>query len=238
MPIVEIDGLGKIEFPDSMSAQAIERAIKTEILPMVAQRVPSATVSGPAPPPATGANPFSKGTAKADPHYKVGDRYRYRVVDLLTKLETREQRGGMVEAVTDHEVIYGNGRVTDLLGNIIKDPRGRSFVGNQIFVAEYSIGRKWTTVYRGVRRDDIEDEWRMDLKVVARELTTVPAGTFDAFKVEGSGFVKGNGNRIEVTYWVAPAQVRSFVAFELTVHGRGNRFKKTDRTELVAFRQR
>jgi hypothetical protein len=238
MPIVNIEGLGRIEFPDSMTQEQIDRAIKYEILPMVAQRVPSAMVAGLPPSSAAGANPFSKGTAKADPNYKVGDRYRYRVSDLLTKLESPQPRGGVVKAVTDSDVVYGNGRVTDLLGNTIRDPRGRTFIGNQIFVAEYSIGRKWTTIYRGLRKDDVEDEWSLDFRVVARETITVPAGTFDAFKVEGSGFVKGSGTSVQIKYWVAPDRVRPNIAYELTTRGRGGRFGVTERTELAEYRQR
>jgi hypothetical protein len=239
MPIVNIEGLGKIEFPDSMSQLDIDKAIKTEIMPMVALRVPSAMVAvSPPSPGSAGANPFSKGSVKADPNYKVGDRYRYRVVDLLTGIESREGRGGMVKEVTDSEVIYGNGRVTDLLGNTLKDPRGRTFIGNQIFVAEYSVGRKWTTVYRGTRRDDQEDEWELDFKVVARENITVPAGTFDTFKVEGSGFARDKGTHFQITYWVAPDRVRSYIAYEMTANGRGKkRFKRTDRTELAIYKQ-
>jgi hypothetical protein len=237
MPIVNIEGLGKIEFPDSKTQEQIERAIRNEILPMVATRVPSAMVAGLSLQSAAGANPYTKGTAKVDPNYKVGDRYRYRVVDLFTKLETREARGGMVKEMTDTEVIYGNGRITDLLGNVVRDQQGRTFVGNQIFVAEYSVGRRWTTIFRGTRGDFEEDEWTMDLKVVAREPVTVPAGTFDAFKVAGEGFVRGNGHRIQMAYWVAPDRVRPFIAQEMLVHGQGKRFKKTDRIELVAFRQ-
>jgi hypothetical protein len=237
MPIVNIEGLGKIEFPDSMSPEQIDRAIKSEILPMVAQRVPSAMVAGLSSAIAGSANPFTKGTAKADPNYKAGDRYRYRVVDLFTKLESREGRGGMVKQVTDTEVIYGNGRVTDLLGNMSKDPQGRTFVGNQIFIAEYSVGRRWTTIFRGTNRNDEEDEWTLDLKVVGREAHTVPAGTFDTFKVQGSGYVRGRGFRIQMTYWVAPDRVRPFIAQEFTVQGQGRRYRKTDRVELVDFRQ-
>ncbi len=238
MPVVNIEGLGRVEFPDSMSPEEIDRAIKNEILPMVAQRAPSATVAALSPSLAAGTNPFSKGTLKADPYYKVGDRYRYRVVDLLTKIESPRMRGGIVKAVTESEVIYGNGRVTDLLGNTLKDSRGRAFIGNQIFVAEYSIGHKWTTVYRGTRRDDTEDEWALDFRVVAREVITVPAGTFDAFKVEGNGFVKGTGTRIQIAYWVAPNRVRPYIVYELTTRHRRGRYGNTDRTELVSFRQR
>ena len=234
MPIVYIDGLGKIEFPDSMSQDQIDRAIKNEILPMVAQRVPSAMIASAAP--AAGANPFSKGTAKADPHWKVGDRYRYRVVDVLTKLETGEARGGIIKDVTDREVIYGNGRATDLLGNMLRNPRGKAFVNNQVFVAEYSIGRKWTTVFRGTRGDGDEDEWTLDMKVVARENITVPAGTFDTFKVEGRGSMRDKGARVEVNYWIAPAQVRPFIVYEYITR-KGSRFGRTDRVELVAYKQ-
>ncbi len=238
MPIVDIEGLGKIDFPDSMTQDQIDRAIKNEILPMVAQRVPSATIASLAPPAADATNPFTKGTVKADPNYKVGDRYRHRILDVFTKEESRESRGGIITEVTDTEVIYGNGRITDLLGNIKRDPQGRTFVGNQIFVAEYSVGRKWTTIYRGTRRNDEEDEWTMNLKVVAREPVTVPAGTFDAFKVEGNGSVRGRGFRIQMTYWIAPDRVRVFLAQELLVHGQGKRFRKSDRLELVGYRQR
>ncbi|MDB5809108.1 MAG: peptidase caspase catalytic subunit p20, partial [Betaproteobacteria bacterium] len=173
MPIVNIEGFGKIDFPDSMSAEQIDRAIKNEILPMVARNVPSAVVAGLSSELAAGGNPFTKGTARTDSNWKVGDRYRYRIVDVLTKLETSEVRGGMVKEVTDSEVIYGNGRITDLLGNQIRNPRGQSFVNNQVFTDEYRVGRKWTTVFRGIRRDDAEDEWTLDMKVVTRESITI-----------------------------------------------------------------
>jgi len=237
MPIVEIEGLGKIQFPDTMSQGEIDRAIQKEILPLIAQRVPSAMVAGLSPALAGGANPFSKGTAKLDPHWKIGDRYRYRVLDALTRLETRESRGGAIKEVTDSEVITGNGRVTDLLGNMIRNARGKTFINNQVFAAEYSIGRKWTTVYRGTRSDDTEDEWTLDMKVVGRETITVPAGTFDAFKVEGRGSMRDKGARVEVNYWIAPEKVRVFLAYEYFTR-RGTRFGKADRMELAEYRQR
>ena len=236
MPIVTIEGLGKIEFPDSMSQAQIDVAIRNEILPMVATRVPSAMVAGLSLQSGAGANPFTKGTAKLDPHWKVGDRYRYRVVDVLTRLETREARGGMIKEVTDSEVIYGNGRTTDLLGNMLKNPRGKTFVNNQVFVGEYSVGRKWTTVFRATRSDDSEDEWTLDMKVVARESITVPAGTFDAFKVEGRGFMRDKGARVEVNYWIAPDRVRAFLAYEYLTR-KGTRYGKTERTELAGYKQ-
>lgn len=237
MPVVDIEGLGKIQFPDAMSQADIDRAIKDEILPMVALRAPSATVAGVSTDTA-GTNPFSKGTAKLDGNWKVGDRYRYRVVDTLTKLVQDEGRGGgPIKEVTDREVIYTNGRTTDLLGNMIRNPRGKTFINNQVFVADYSVGRKWTTVFRATRPDDSEDEWTLDMKVVTRESVTVPAGTFNAFKVEGRGFMRDKGARVEVNYWIAPEKVRSFLAYEYLTR-KGSRFRHSERHELVDFRQR
>ena len=66
---------------------------------------------------------------------------------------------------------------------------------------------------------------------------TVPAGTFDAFKIEGKGYVRGNGNRFEMNYWVAPAQLRSFIAFDQVQQGRQGKWIDADRSELVSFTQ-
>ena len=75
-------------------------------------------------------------------------------------------------------------------------------------------------------------------KVVARESVTVPAGTFDAFKIEGRGYTD-RGDSFQVTYWIAPEKVRSFVAYEevRSGSGRGRKLKVTNRVELVSFRE-
>lgn len=247
--MVNVEGIGRIEFPDAMTREQIDAAVRNEILPVFRQRTPGASsgvVSALAPNPAAvatapplsiGPNPFSKGTARADANYRIGDRYRYRVVDLLTNIESRQFRR-TVTAITDTEVIFNHGnQITDLLGNTVKNNRGQTFTGRQIFVAEYSLGRKWTTTYRGTRRDLVPDVWTITFKVVAREPVTVPAGTFDSFKVEGDGYITERGNRLQITYWIAPEKLRSFVALEQRTRGRRGRLTVTDRTELVSFKE-
>lgn len=182
-------------------------------------------------------NPFSKGTAKALGDYRVGDRYVYRVVDLLTQVEggTKTQT---VTAVTDSEVIYNNGgSVRDLLGNLLQGGRGQTYTGNQLYIAEYSVGKKWTTRYSGTRPNGKSDEWAIDFKVVGKETITVPAGTFDAFKVEGRGWVRNLGASYKTTYWIAPDQVRRVIAEETEVYKLGGKYIKTDREELVSYKQ-
>lgn len=242
MPIINVEGVGKIEFPESMTREQIDAAIKNEILPVFRQRAPDAAAApdqvASVPDASTGANPYSKGTAEADAEYQIGDRYRYREIDLLTKLETR-QFSRTVTDITDTEVIFNNGnQITDLLGNTIKNNQGQTFTGSQIFVAEYRIGRKWTTTYRGTRRDLVPDVWTSNLKVVAREPITTPAGTFDAFKIAGHGYITDRGSPFQITYWVAPETVRSYIAYEQTQRNRRGAYIRTIRRELVSFAQR
>ena len=234
MPIVDVEGVGKIEFPESMSQAQINAAIKNEILPAVAR---AQTTAAPVSETAVATNPFSRGTVTADIHYKIGDRYSYSTSDLFTKIEagTFTRR---VTQVTDTEVIYNRGNfITDLLGNTLKNNRGQTFTGNQIFVAEYRLGRTWSTIYRGTRRDLAPDMWVFDLRVVERGPYTVPAGTFDAFKVEGRGILQSKGHRYSITYWVAPEKVRPFLALEFIHQARGARYLRADRSELVEYRQ-
>lgn len=187
---------------------------------------------------AEGVNPFSKGMAKAQGNYKIGDSYTYRVIDLFTKVEG-ETKTHTVTSISDFDVTYNNGLVVrDLLGNIQKGGRGQSFTGNQIYVSEYSVGKKWSTRYNGTRPNGNDDTWEIDFKVVGKERITVPAGSFDAFKVEGRGFMFNLGAHVKITYWIAPDQVKLAIAHELEIYrSGGGKYFRTDRQELVAFQQ-
>lgn len=183
------------------------------------------------------ANPYTKGSASSDARYRVGDRFAYRTVDLLTKLETRKfvQR---VTAVSDDEVIYNEGAlITDKLGNLLKRPDGSRFGPSQFFAGEYAIGKKWSTRYAAEYGDGQKDTVEFDLRVVGRETITVPAGTFDCFRVEAKGWRLNVGQSLQYTYWVAPGQVRRFVAIESVVRNRQGKFTRTDRDELESFTQ-
>jgi hypothetical protein len=185
------------------------------------------------------ANPFSKGTAVNDLDYHIGDRFVFRTIDLLTKIEAGRRIVQVVTAVTDGEVIYNNGAyITDLLGNALKWPDGSRFGASQFYVGEYSVGKKWTTRYSADYANGHKDAVEYDFKVVGTETVTVPAGTFDTFRVEGYGWVIGAGVSLHVKYWVAPDKVRRAIAVETLWRNKGNRITKSDRNELVAHSQR
>jgi uncharacterized caspase-like protein len=187
-------------------------------------------------------NPFSKGTARADTNFKVGDSYSYRELDLYTKVELRTFRQ-RVTRVGDNEIQFNEGRlITDLFGNAIMDGQGVRYTGAQFFIPEYSVGKKWTTRYKRIVADEaIDVVW--DLKVVARESVAVPAGKFDAYRVEGHGWtttprtaVKVGTINMQSTYWVAPGIRRVVAREELRKHFLGS-VVRSDRQELTVYTQ-
>ena len=186
-------------------------------------------------------NPFTKGTARVNVDFALGDTYTYRKLDLLKNAEAGKFTFVVTEIADDHVVFNKGGQVRDLLGNALKTGRGEftgaEGAGSQFFVSEYSIGKKWSARYRFKARDGSDSGTEIDFKVVAREKIPTPAGEFDAFKIEGLGY-STRGFSLTYTYWIAPEQVRRVVVFEETFRGlKTNRVFLSERHELVAFRQ-
>lgn len=186
------------------------------------------------------ANPYSKGTIRADLSYRVGDRYEYDGVDLLTKIPG-PRRVLKVTQVSDTQVEFNGGKlITDLLGNLVQRPDGAKFGPNQFYATEYALGKRWSTRYSIILANGTPDTVELDLKVVGRETITVPAGTFDTFRVEAAGWRLGLGGvppqSIANIFWVAPDKVARVVAIETWWRLR-NRITRADRDELAAFMQ-
>lgn len=182
-------------------------------------------------------NPFSQGTGRVDTQFKVGDIYRYRDIDLHAKLETRNFVSRVTQ-ITDNEVVFNEGRfITDYLGNTIKNPDGWDYIQAQFFIAEYTVGKKWTTRFRirtGPERPWTDTDYAF--QVTGREKITVPAGTFDAFRVEGRGMNFQSGNRMEWVYWIAP-EVRRVIAQDFKRTNKSGTVVNYERRELTSYSQ-
>jgi uncharacterized caspase-like protein len=186
-------------------------------------------------------NPFSKGTVVAKARYTVGDTYTYRQIDAYTGLESRV-RTQTIRQITDTQVIYDTGLVTDLLGNAVRFPDGRTFGPAQFVPLEYSVGKRWSTRCKVTSRTGDDGQLDLDLRITAREVVTVPAGTFNAFVIEGVGWSIGPwGNLLSKRkVWVAPDVCRRPVASESYRQNSRNgraRVLTTEREELMSFRQ-
>ena len=185
------------------------------------------------------ANPFTKGTVRVDTHYKVGDIFRYRESDVLTKDETRVF-ANRVNAVSDFEVHFNNSNfVTDLLGNVIFNARNKTrFTGTQFYLPEYSVGKRWAARWQRFSGDWPARDVRFEFKVVTREKITVPAGEYDAFRIEGQGWTQSNNGNFPIDlqsrYWVAPGIPRYIINETVNRNSSGNRLAN-ERQELVSY---
>ncbi|WP_155648721.1 caspase family protein [Burkholderia pseudomultivorans] len=178
-------------------------------------------------------NPYSQGSEEAG-RITLGDRYVYRFVDRLHQSERI-----FVHRVTriDGERIEFNGGkfVTDLLGNPRREADGGVLGDNQLFASEYSIGKEWITRFDYMFPNGNVDVVELTCKVVARETIDVPAGRFDAFRVEASGWRLYAPSRRVRTYWVAPGKVPRFIALDTVNYDRHGVVAASERRELMSF---
>jgi hypothetical protein len=183
-------------------------------------------------------NPFTKGSAAANTNFKVGDSYSYRVLDYFSKAE-RSRVTDTVVRISDDEVIFDSGLVTDLLGNNLKLRNGVRFTPNQTLPLEYAVGKRWVTRFNVISPNGQTGSVAGNVRVAGREVITVPAGTFDTFRIEirtYADFPNLARSTNETNYWMAPDKVRLQVVREQLAR-RNNQPYVAERYELTSFKQ-
>ena len=181
-------------------------------------------------------NPYSKGSARADTAFRVGDSYRWRISDLFTGVAVKDTTE-TITAVNETEVIYNNGeRITDLLGNTQRRPDGFRLIGPSFTPNEFILGRRWQSRFKTLNPRGGEGVSEYQLKVADRESITVPAGTFDCFRVEGDGGTVGSQTQMKFVAWLAPSRSRRFVKLEFLVRTPA-KVQISERWELLGFKQ-
>ena len=136
--------------------------------------------------------------------FQRGDRYQFVVKDLLTKAES-DRPTFVVTRVDNDTAEFNNGYQVTQSGAIIRTIGGATLDPYQQWTpsGDYQVGKKWQTrsvmTLPGLRPFWVE----MQGRVVARETITVPAGTFDTFKMEMEQTAQ-DGARLKVTYWAQP----------------------------------
>ena len=189
-------------------------------------------------------NPFTVGTGRTDTKYRVGDRYTYDRIDRLPFGNKPNRFTIRVTAITGEHVIFGNGIVIrDLLGNQLRFRDGRETTPRQDTPLEYAVGKKWSTRFNVSKAGQSLGTTSVDFRVAGREKVSVPAGTFDCFRIEGRGTNRDAGApemEIVSTRWDAPDRVRSAVARDEVLRRvvRGHvTTERSNRLELVSFEQ-
>ena len=190
-------------------------------------------------------NPFTKGSASGLTRYTVGDQFTYVEKDMFTGI-VQKTYTEIVTSVTETQTIFDSGaKVIDVLGNEEKSTDDAFLSIAQFYPNSYELGKAWQTKFllllpakwAGTTYLPNRKAWiGMDLKIVARELMTTRAGTFNAFKIVGNGFTDNRGKPINVRYWIDPEKCSCPLLYEWDEKG-GARNIFTVK-ELIGFQQR
>jgi len=149
--------------------------------------------------------PYFKGAEPFNRRYLVGDKYTYEVTNRLTKQFSIQVLDVTNVDESRDRVEYNRGEFTsDLMGNATNTTLGQLSSPRQFYPANLQVGEKWTSTFYQHRSSGNTQYFRYEVKVVSREQLTVPAGTFDTFRIHAVGTNIGQGHRIERTLWVTP----------------------------------
>jgi hypothetical protein len=164
------------------------------------------------------ANPYSAGAYPLDRHFNVGDEARYVLTGEDTKGDRQPVRHVTAVDVEGDRVEMNHGVfVTDLMGNLLTRGEEHFAVPVQVAPAELQVGKRWGARFRTARRGGERFDDEMTAAIVARERIAVPAGEFDAFRIEAEiagrsadAFMKkrkspgARARRAELTFWEVP----------------------------------
>lgn len=141
------------------------------------------------------------------PTPKVGDKWEFQQsVKATPGGETAQPFSRTVsEVLPDRITMMGGSNVTfqhDTSLNVI-DPKGANYTA-MTYKFPMSVGNEWK--YTATAGPAGQMERTGTYKVVAFEPVTVPAGTFDCFRVEGEWQINGRGytGRGNEKYWYCP----------------------------------
>jgi uncharacterized caspase-like protein len=184
-------------------------------------------------------NPFSAGRYRLGRIYTVGDRATYRRTDILTGVEEKKPSTARVTRVDfdADRVEFNNGwGVTDLMGNTIKQNQVEFPAPRQWVPAEFHVGKKWAATYLRVNKSKGRTlTVKYDMRIVERETISVPAGSFDTFRIEGKGW-DSNSNQLDLKQWLVPG-LNFNIRREFMYRRRDGSYYLTERQELVSLRQ-
>jgi hypothetical protein len=185
--------------------------------------------------PALPATPFFLGSNTFARQYAPGDDFGFRVIDRANHKENPlNMRVTSVDLENDRVEFNDGEYSSDLMGNITRNLRGNLDQPRQFYPAELYIGKRWKTQFKQTRPSGTVYTFKYDLRVVAKETVTVPAGRFETYKIEARGFNMELGYSLQRNIWVAPG-INADIVLETLVRTNRNRIEQDDRQELVRY---
>ncbi|MBT9613213.1 MAG: caspase family protein [Burkholderiales bacterium] len=182
-------------------------------------------------------NPYSAGYYPLGRKFTMGDKAYFKQTDILSGAETRSYMLNVTRVNLEADRIEFNLGVvvTDLMGNMVKWGKKIFEAPIQFSPSDLQVGKKWTAAYSLNINNRISNGY-YDLHIVRKEKVTVPAGEFEAFRVEGRGWNKSYGSQLETTYWLVPGLNFEVKREYISRKSDGN-YIDAERHELVALWQ-
>ena len=120
--------------------------------------------------------------------YAVGDVYTYNIFENYgVRKQLSVSRREVTYADDNRVMLNGGAWIYDQMGTETRDGYGGKVPGLVRAPADIAIGKKWQSDYVSIPPKGVSHHITYDHKVVARESITVPAGTFDTYRIESSG---------------------------------------------------
>ena len=221
---------------------AVAVAVVTEILP-------TTTVQAEQPQTAIAS---SQGTAVRRPIMKVGDQWKYQLIDNWKNV-VKETFTFQVSSVTEKEIQIIRKAASGAVATVTETPdlNATSIVstsGNDFhyssdtgdFAFPLSVGKTWEAKTAYTKKGG-SGSYALAVTVVGWEQVTVPAGTFTALKMTREGFYNattssGSGSgKMKVVVWYAP-EVKGKVKVEYEDTDWGGQPHSRVTTELTGYK--
>jgi hypothetical protein len=161
-------------------------------------------------------------TARAEPPtVNVGDQWNFATSDRRTGIKLSESQT-IIDEISETQIkgTINGGKYTSTRERNMIETESSVFSGdNKTLSFPLLVGKRWKYEFIRTRKTSLLAlNWQLEAAVAAYEKVSVPAGEFDAFRIETKGFwnrrddTKFNG-RVTMVHWYAPA-VRVIVKTE------------------------
>src|SRR5207302_366537 len=129
-----------------------------------------------------------------------------------------------------------DGFISDLLGNQRRNRQGYANSPNQFVPLEFQVGKRWRAQLEVTDPQGVTWHAEQELRIVARERVTVPAGSFNAFRLEarGTSSPPQGPTESQVTRWHIPDFQWPVARDE--VRRRGGKEVFTERLEMLSYK--
>ena len=159
-------------------------------------------VSGLLMPPVLHAQP----TPRAEqPQVEVGDTWTYETRNLLT--DAKDKKAYVVKKVSPETIVVGEGRsrrVYTLEWNEIEHGEGDaaeySSPAHVVFQFPLEVGKRWEARFVKTSKEG-KHRWVSKIRVEKTERVTVPAGTFDTFKLRTESYADSGKVGVTIRHW-------------------------------------